>query len=282
MARNAGLDWQSQLAQLRGTVEEMEKRRAEEERLQLERSREGLVERLKKDTPASLNEESLNLRRECDRAARRFFPPHAIADVLGRLKDFRKRLQFYTDCKKDFKDLFPPDLSQVIGHCLRDVDKAKAGLERQLGQWREVEEALEHVSFRPRDEADGPALSQRAKEFSQRAHGMGLSIPNDFFASEGEGFHVVLIGEEVIGHVKYWDDKDVITFAIAPLENANFPKFVRGVLWKAYQGPLADKNQAKARVRLSMNKEVKFFTDLGFSRAETVSVNEWIFDRALD
>ena len=281
MALDSGLSWREQLASVREDVEQMAQRREEEERLQLERSRESLKERLSSDTPQSLLQQLQDLRKECDRAARRLFPPEALAAALRGVLDFEKRLLFYKGCQKEFDDLFTPQINQTISRCLSDLENTKKGLNRQIGQWRQLLEVLQDIGFRAKTEEDNRALTQAAKTFSERAHSIALSIPNDFFAGEDEGFHVVTHGESVIGHVKWWDDRGVITFAVSPPDKVNFPKFVRGVLFKAYQGPLADKKQDGVRLRLSMSREVKFFTDLGFVRKETVSVSEWIFVRPL-
>ena len=275
------MSWREQLASIRDDVEQMAARREEEQRLRLERSRESLKERLQKDTPEGLRKEFQDLRRECDRAARRFFPPDGLQAALDRVLDFEKRMLFYQGCRGEFADLFSTAVIQAIDGRMADIQNVKKGLDRQLGQWREVQEALEDLAFRARTEADDKPLVQAAKSFNERAHSISLSAPADFFAGEGEAFHIVVQAGQVIGYVKYWDDRDVVTLAVYPAVDINFPKFVRGVLYRAYQGPLADKKQDRARVRLSMSREVKFFTDLGFVRKETVSVNEWIFERPL-
>ncbi len=281
MSKESGLGWLAQLQKVRGVVENMEKQRAEDQRLKLERSREALKERLKHDTPSSLSQEFQDLRKDCDRAARRFYPPDDLQQALNRIADFRKRLEFYKGCYKDFSDLFTPQLTQVIDRSFEDLKAVTSGIERQLSQWTEVQALLQDITFRPKQDADNRPLTQAAKAFSERAHGMGLSMPADFFAGEKEGFFVVAIKDALIGYIKYWEDRQVITFALDPPPKTNFPKFVRGVLHKAYTGPLAEKKQDSVRVRLSMSREVKFFTDLGFSRKETISVSEWIFERPL-
>jgi len=283
MARDLGQDWRAQLSQLRDSVEEMERRREEEKRLQLERNREALQERLRRDTPENLSRQMNEVRDHCDRAARRFYPIESIEGACAELRDFDKRLQFYKDCQKEFGDLFTDKLVRTIDRCKADIANIERGLERQLAQWRAIRDVLNDVAFRPKCDADNAPLVAAAKDFSQRAHGMGLAIPEDFFAAEGENFRVTTHQENVIGYVKYWPDRDVITFALKPPVKLNFPKFVRGVLYRAYrQGPLSDKPRPAVRVRLGMAKEVKFFTDLGLVRSETVSVSEWVYERPLD
>ena len=283
MAIDSGQDWRAQLEQLRGSVEEMEQRRAEEERLKLKRNREGLQERLRKDTPETIPQQLQELRKECDRSARRFYPLQAIEEACQMLRDFDKRMQFYKGCEKEFGDLFSPRLKQAISKCQGDIANAMRGLERQLKQWHEIRDVLAEISFRAKKDADDKGLAQVAKDFSQTAHQMGLTIPPDFFAAEDQGFHAVTHQDEIIGHIKYWEGRNVITFALTSPVKLNFPKFVRGVLFKAYrEGPLAEKNQTTVRARLTMAKEVRFFTDLGFVRSETVSVSEWVYERPLD
>lgn len=281
MPNDSGLSWRDQLASIRDDVAQMEQSRAEEERLQLERSRDSLKERLRDDTPDGLRQQLQDIRKNCDRAARHFFPPEALETALRSVLDFEKRMLFYKGCQKEFDDLFTPQIVQTIARCLSDLENTKKGLNRQLGQWRQIQGILGNVGFRAKTEEDDRAVAQSAKTFNEQAHGITLSIPSDFFAGEDEGFHVITYGEDVIGYVKWWADRDVVTLALAPPGKVNFPKFVRGVLARAYQGPLADKKQGSVRVRLSMSREVKFFTDLGFVRKETISVSEWIFERPL-
>jgi hypothetical protein len=283
MPRDSGDDWRAQLEKLRGNVEEMERKRAEEERLRLERSRESLQERLRHDTPESLNHQIQDLRKDCDRAARRFYPVEGIEQGQAKVQDFAKRIQFYRECEGQFSDLFTPPVKLAIARCHEEIEKIRWGLDRQLRQWGEIRDVLGNVAFRTRLAGDDKGLVQAAKQFSEAAHGMGLAIPPDFFSTEGAGFHVVAHQEAVLGYIRHWPDQRVVTFAVVPPSKLNFPKFIRGVLYKAYRsGPLAATGSNSVRVRLGMTREVKFFTDLGFVRSETVSVSEWVYERSLD
>lgn len=283
MAIDSGQDWRSQLQQLRGTVEEREQQRAEEERLKLQRSRESLQERLRQDTPENLNHQLQELRKTCDRAARRFYPIDAIEAACSKLGDFGKRLEFYQGCQGQYVDLFTPRIKDSIAKCQDSIANIQRGLDRQMGQWRHIRDVVAEVTFRARKDEDDVALAEAAKTFSEQAHGMGLTIPSDFFSGESENFYVVVHGDHAIGHIKSWPEQHVVTLAFTAPVKLNFPKFVRGVLYKAYRdGPLSAAGQDAVRVRLGMSREVKFYTDLGFVRSQTVSVSEWVYERPLD
>ena len=67
-----------------------------------------------------------------------------------------------------------------------------------------------------------------------------------------------------------------------PGDKVNFGKFIRAALWKfCAQGPLPAP-LAFARVRLSYVREVKFFTDIGFVRAEVKGPSDWIYQREIN
>ena len=281
MPLNDSLSWQQQLKSIRSDVVEREQRRATEKRLMRERNETSLRERLKEDTPEALNTRFNDIRKASDRAARKFYPLPHIEQVLSDLKDYGDLLRFYADCMKQFGKVFTPAHKTTIKKLLGELGNLQRGLDRQLRQWRELQPVIEGAVFRAKTPADDPAVVVAAKTFSDAAHNVPLSIPADFFANEGSNFYVAETEGKVFGYVKYWPEEKVVTLALAPLEGMNFKKLVRGLLHKFHtNGPLDETFEA-VRVRIGFVREVKFFTDIGFVRAETKGPSDWIYKRDL-
>ena len=283
MSDEHALSWRDQLSKVRGQVVQMADRRATEKRLQRERNEDSLKERLKEDTLEALNQRAGDIRRNADRAARRFYPLPHIEGVLSELSDFGDLLRFYVDCMKSFGRVFPPAYKTALPELLGDLGSLQRGLDRQLGQWRAIKDIVDNTIFRQRQAEDSPALVAVAKAFSDRAHSVSLSIPGDFFAHEGENFWVAVYEETVLGYVKNWPDDKVVSFALLPAEKANFNKFVRGLLYKFHMKKEIFPDPSPAvRVRVGYVRETKFFTDIGFVRSETLGPSDWIYQRNID
>jgi hypothetical protein len=281
------LSWRDQLTKVRDHVVEQEKRREIEKRLEQERNEEALGRRLKQDTPEALAARFGDIRRAFDRDARKFYPLPQLEEALQSLTDFGDLIRFYDDCIKQFPKVFTPAHKTGIPAILREMTELQQGLDRQLAQWREVKTALEQVQFRARKPSDDAPLVAVAKSFSDRAHKVGLSLPNDYFSRENTNFWVAELGGKPIGYVKYMAADQALNFAIEPSaggqasEKVNFNKFIRAILWKfCSQGPLPTP-LPQARVRVAFVREVKFFTDMGFVRAEVMGPSDWIYQREI-
>jgi len=282
MDDNSARSWRAQLQNVRRRVVEMQEQRDTARRLQRERNEDSLRKRLKEDTPDALTHKFNEIRRKSDRAARRFYPLSHIEAVLSELSNFGDLLRFYSDCMKSFGKVFQPAHKTTIKGLLGELGALQRGLDRQLGQWRAVNSALEALAFRPRRTSDNSALVTVAKAFSDRAHKIPLSLPGDFFAHENENFWVAETGDTILGYLKFWPEDKLVTFALASAEKINFKKLVRAILYKFHtDGPLSEPLKA-VRVRLGYVREVKFFTDIGFVRAETKGPSNWIYQRAID
>lgn len=281
------LSWKKQLQHVKSKVLEAEKQREDLKRMQLERSRESLQERLKEDTPEALDGVLAALKKECSRSSREFYATPHLQTALDRLGELGQKLRFYKDCQKDFGKLFTPRLRQTLDKLLRDLGAVQRGVEKQLAQWRAAEQVLSGTLFRPRGPADDGVLVGLAKAFHEAAHGGALSLPKNFFANEKDGFYVADFHEQPYGYVKYWPKEDVITFAVAQPKNVeppvklNFNKFIRGLLHHfARNGPL-QKPLDTLRVRISYAREAKFFTEIGFVRSETHGMSDWTYSCSL-
>lgn len=279
MANEQGLGWMGQLTKVRDQVVEMEKRRETERKLERERNEQALGKRLKDDTAAALTSRFAEIHKRFDRDARKFYPLPFLESVEKDLNDLNELLVFYEDCMKQFAKVFTPEHKTAIPSLIAQIKDMHVGLERQLGQWREVKTASEPVTFRPRKSGDDPALVAASKSFSDRAHKVALSIPGDFFARESDHFWVAEVAGAVVGYVKFFPGDKTMNFALAPAGTVNFTKFVRAALYKfCVEGPLPQPLTA-VRIHVAFGREAKFFTDMGFVRAETKGPAEWVYQR---
>ena len=282
MPLDDSLSWQDQLKTVRTKVIEREEQRETDKRLQRERNETSLREKLKEDTPEALNTRFNEIRTLSDRAARKFYPLPHIEAALEDLGDFGSLLRFYTDCMKQFGKVFTQGHRTTFPKLLNELGNLQRGLDRQLGQWRELAPIIDGAVFRTKTPEDDAAVVAVAKAFSARAHSVPLSIPGDFFANVGETFFIVEHDSHVLGYIKYWPEDKVVTLALGPATDVNFKKFIRGLLFKFHaNGPL-NETFSSVHVRIGFVREVKFFTDIGFVRAETKGPSDWVYKRDLD
>lgn len=282
MAEGRELSWRDQLTKVRDQVVEQEKRREVEKRLERERNEESLARRLKEDTAEALAARFGEIRRALDRDARKCYPLPQLESALAAFTEFGDRLRFYNDCMKQFPKVFTATHKTGLPALLGELADVREGLDRQLGQWRQVKAALDRVQFRARQPSDDAPLVALAKVFSDRAHKISLSLPNDYFSREGANFWVVELDGKPIGYVKHFPADQALNFAVEPGDKVNFSRFVRALLWKfCSQGPLP-KPLSHARVRIAFVREVKFFTDMGFARAEVKGPSDWIYQREIN
>jgi len=279
MPSTEGLSWKEQLSKVRRRVLEQEKQREMERKLLRQRNEESLRERLAQDTPEALAERFTAIRERFDHGVRKFYPRPHIESAGEDIAALEELLKFYQGCFGEFGAVFSPAHKTVISRLLEDIRNLHKGLDRQLKQWREVEEVVEGTVFRPRTTLDDEALVTVAKAFSERAHKVPLSIPGDYFSHEDENFWVAQNGEYILGHIKFSPEDKVVSFALVPHRKTNFNKFIRALLYKFLcEGPIAEKITG-VRVRITYVREVKFFTDLGFVRTEVKGPSDWIYQR---
>ena len=284
MAPPDDLSWREQLHQVRNRVTEAEQQRALRRKLDLEKTRDGLRRRLSQDTPAALLSQFNGLRLAYERAVRKLYPPTLLQEQQTNLAEFGEKLRFYRDCRKDHPELFTSEMRQTITRLLKDMGALQRGVDRQLRQWEPVEMILERTIWRPPAGNVGTTLLEICKTYNQFAFEISLSLPADFYAGELENYHLAFYEEEAepYGFVQYVPDGEVIVFAVAPFEEVNFRKLIRGFAYSFYSSARNDTKAKAARVRLTHPAEFKFFSELGFSRAETRSINESVYQWGLD
>jgi hypothetical protein len=284
MADDHGLSWKDALSKVRRNVVEQENQRELERRLEQERNESDLRERLKVDTAESLNARTQAIRADFDQAVRKFCPIGDLDKVREAQQNLHDLLRFYESCFKRFGQVFSARHKSDIPRLRKELEELRRLLNRQDRQWKAIAEVLEEVSFVPRTPEHDEALLIVARDFSQRAHGIELSIPADYFVHESENFWVVETTEHVLGYVKLVEEDGArrLVFALSPVGKMNFNKYVRGILYKfATEGPPPEKLSA-IRVRVTYQREVKFYTELGFTRTEIKGPSDWIYERPVE
>jgi hypothetical protein len=282
MSPNQDLDWKQALGHARKGVVEQEEQRELEKKLQRERNENDLRKRLETDTAESFDERFQSVRQRFDQAVRKFCPIPHLASVREDRQDLTDILKFYKSCFQKFGRVFTPQHKTLIPKILSELDGMQKLLDRQTEQWAKAGAILPEVTFVPRTEEHDEALVIVAKDFSERSSGMKLSIPGDYFAKENEHFWAVETAEHVLGYVKYSPEDKLVVFALAPVGKVNFNKYVRAILHKfATEGPLEEKLDA-IRVHVTCQREIKFYTDLGFIRTEIRGPADWVYERAID
>jgi len=284
MASPDDLTWQQQLDQIRSRVTEAEQQQALRRRLELEKTRDGVRKRLVQDTPPALLGQFSDLRVSYERAVRKLYPPTLLHEQQTSLAEFGEKLRFYRDCQKEHGDLFSSEMRQTITRLLKDMGGLQRGIDRQLRQWEPVEVILERTTWRPPAGNIGTTLLEISKVYNQFAFEISLSLPADFYGGDLENYHLAFYEEETdpYGFVQYVPDGEVIVFAVVPFEDVNFRKLIRGFVYSFYSSAENGISAKAARVRLTHPAEFKFFGELGFSRAETRSINESVYQWGLD
>jgi len=284
MASPDELSWREQLDQVRNRVAEGEQQRVLRRRLELEKTKDGLRKRLSRDTPQALLGHFNDLRVAYQHAVRKLYPPTLLREQQTSLAEFGEKLRFYRDCQKGHGDLFSSEMRRTIARLLKDMGGLQRGIDRQLHQWEPVETILERTTWRPPAGDVGSTLLQISKAYNQFAFEISLSLPSDFYGGELENYHLAFYEEETApyGFVEYVPDGKVIVFAVAPFEEVNFRKLIRGFVYGFYSSSEIGVKAKAARVRLTHPAEFKFFAEVGFSRAETRSMNESVYQWRFD
>ncbi len=275
--------WREQLRHVRSRVDEAEQQRAMRRKLDLEKTKDGLRRRLAQDSSAALLGQFNDLRLAYERIVRKLYPPTLLHEQQTGLAEFGEKLRFYRDCQKDHPDLFSSEIRQTITRLLKEMGGLQRGVERQLRQWEPVEVILERTNWRPPAGKVGAALLEISKAYNEFAFEIALSVPADFYSGELDNYHLAYYEEETepYGFVQYVPDGEMIVFAVVPFEEVNFRKLARGFVSDFYSSADKEIKAKAARVRLTHPDEFKFFNDLGFSRAETRSINESVYQWVL-
>ena len=258
--------WRNQLSSVRKDVIEAEKEREIRKKMEAERSRDALGERLAKDTPEAIANRFNDLKKNCQQAGRKLYPPEQLRAFQTDLVDLQELIHYYEICKRSHPDLFTTPMRQAMARIQEGTADLLKSITKQLDQWEGVEKLIDATAFRSRTDADNAPLIDVAKSFSLSAYGMPLSLPNDYFATERENFWVADADGTIYAYVKYWSADNAISFAVAEPEGVNWRKLLRAFLFIfCARGPVAEKLDA-INVRLSDPSEFKFYQDLGLRR----------------
>jgi hypothetical protein len=268
---SGNLSWREKLVRVRDLVVEAEKEREMRKQQEKERSREALAERLKKDTPEALINQFNDLKKRCQQVARKVYPPDNLREQLASLAALGNKLRLYKDTQREHGSLFSLPMKQTLNRLLNSLGEIQRSLDKQLGQWQGVEQILNATAFRARQPSDAPRLLEIAKSFSREAYQITLSLPNDYFASESQHFHVAQSSSGVYAYVRYWPDSQTVAFALTAPGRVNFKKLVRGFLHVLCKRGPEGPPTTTIRVRISDPREFKFYQELGFRRDSTVT-----------
>jgi len=265
------LSWRDQLSRVREDVVRAERERELRKKMERERSRGALAERLKQDSPEALNARFNELKKTCQQVGQRLYPPDELRQQLAELENLEELLQYFEICKREHGDLFNTAMRQAMVRLRGELADIRKSIDKQLRQWRAVEALLGGTDFRPRTDKDDARLLEIAKSFSLAAHSLALSVPADYFATESENFYVAEGPGGVYGYVKYWSEANAISLGLEPPARVNFKKLLRGFFRTCCtRGPLAGKMDA-LRVRISDPGEFRFYQGLGFRRTALTS-----------
>ncbi len=280
MVQNASNSWRRQLSAVKETLVEAEKRKALERKLQIQRTKDGVAEKLAEDTPAALDARYHDIETGFKAGGKELFPVEAMQQAAAWLDELEEKTHYYIDIMKDkeFHDLFPDPYPQVLKKIESGCQKLRDRSSKQVQEWSNVKLVMDATQFRRKQPDDEPTLIHIAKTFHKIAHGMRLNLPSSFFSRQNEGLWVVTFQDVPYAYVLETEVEGTVTIAVGEVLGANFLKLVRGFMHKlATEGPLGKLDTIS--VRVSTRDEVKFYTNLNFIRTATRGLSDWTYSR---
>ena len=277
---NNASSWRKQLSVIKDRVIETEKQKELEEKLHIQRTKEGIAEKLAQDTPEELDRRYREIENGFRAGGRELFPVQAIQEAAKALEELSEKVSYYLGCMKDFQELFLPPYPQVLNKLKAGLAKLTDRSAKQVQEWSNVKLVTDGTQFRPKQPEDEPTLLHVAKTYHKLAHGVELNLPKNFFAKKAEGFWVATFQDIPYAYVMQTDAPGTFTIAVGEVIGANFVKLVRGFMHKfTAEGPIG---KLKAiSVRVTSRDEVKFFTGLNFLRTDTRGMSDWTYTRSI-
>jgi len=273
--------FRAQLLAIRPQVEEAEKERELNEQEEKDRTRDKLAEELKKIPPDQFFRHLRELEGHYKAANKNFCPMEAIRGCLSQLDEFKEKVDRYQYYRGRFADIFTDSMQRSLDEAGRTMSALRETIDSQWQQWQEVSELVNKVNFRLRTKKDDTDLIEVAKTFHQRAHGIQLDVPKNYYGGKGDQFFVAEVEDKCVGHFEFYPSENRIAFAIITLKGINFIKLVRALVENfCREGPVPSPLDT-VNIRLYDRQEVKFYTDLGFMRAETLGMSDWLYQRKL-
>ena len=281
--------WRTQLSKLKDKVveeekrkeqerKEEEKRREVERKLQIQRTKEGIAEHLRTDTPEALHRTLRSLQDAFRAGGRELCPVGTMLTAATELDEFGEKIAYYMDSLTNFADAFPAAYRDLLPRLQASIKEAKDRSAKQVAEWSNVKIVTEGTEFRGIQPEDEPTLIHVAKTFYQKAHGIDLNLPKNFFSKKAAGFHVATFQEIPYAYVEVGDIKDTVTLAVGEVIGTNFTKLVRGFMYIWCQkGPVGKTDTIS--VRVTSRDEVKFYTALNFIRSGTRGMSDWTYSR---
>jgi len=246
--------WRTQLSIVKDKVVEEEKRkereRKEEEKrkeverkLQIQRTKESIAEHLREDTPEALHQTLRGLQDAFKAGGRELYPVNTMLGAAKELDEFAEKIAYYMDSLSNFADAFPATYRDLLPRLQASIKDAKDRSAKQVAEWANVKIVTDGTQFRDIQPEDEPTLIHVAKTFYQKAHGIDLNLPKNFFSKKAAGFHVATFQEIPYAYVEIGDIKDTVS------------------------------------VRVTSRDEAKFYTALNFIRSGTRGMSDWSYSR---
>ena len=279
MVQDNGGSWRDQLSVVKDKVVEAKRLEELEEKLQIQRSRDGILEKLKEDTPDALGRQFRALENAFRSGGRELFPAETIIGAAEQLQVLSDKAEFYLDAVGKFDDIFTEAHQQALAKLQHDLPKLKERFDKQVAEWSNVKIVVDGTKFRHKLPEDEPTLAHIAKTFYNRAHGIDLNLPKQFFARKAENFHVATFQDIPYAYGEVSDVPDTFALAVGEVLGTNFTKLARGFMYRWCREGFSAKKLDTLSVRVTSRDEVKFYTGLNFLRSQTRGMSDWIYSR---
>lgn len=278
MVSEAKGDWRDQLSKVKDRVVEVERRKALEDRLKIERTKEGLTEQVQKDSPEVLQHQFRELQDAFRAGGRELYPVDTMLAASVQLDELGDRVELYLDSIERFQDVFPAAYVGLLPRLKAGVESIRERSGKQVQEWANVKIVTDGTAFREKREEDEPTLVHVAQTFYKKAHGIDLNLPKQFFAKKAQGFYVATFQGIPYAYVEVGDIKGTCSIVVGEVLGTNFSKLVRGFMYAwCRKGPLGKIDSLS--VRVTSRDEVKFYTALNFLRTRTLGMSDWTYAR---
>jgi uncharacterized protein YaaR (DUF327 family) len=271
--------FREQLLAIRHQVAEAEEEREQKKREERERTKEKLAEELKQNPPERLSQQLKAIEESYKSVGKRFYPVEAIEECIRELEGFEELVKRYLRYQERYPDIYSESLQRGLKQLKQGIADLRDKIQPQWDQWASVANLLKTTEFRQRQKGDEGRLVEVAKVFHERAHGIDLNIPKSLFAAKRDNFYVAASGDGIFGYFEAFPEEKRVSFGIAPPQGVNFTKLVRGIVHHfCTKGPTSLPKD-EVNVRIYSREEVKFYTELGFIRAETLGMSDWMYQK---
>ena len=222
MAQN----WRKQLSVVKDKVVESEKQKELEIKLHIQRTRDGIAEKLAEDTPEALEQRYRDIEAGFRAGGKELCPVAVMEQAAKGLEELTEKVMYYRGAMKEYEDLFPDPYPLVFNKISTGVDKLNERSAKQAGEWANVKFVMDDTKFRRKETEDEPTLIHVAKTFHTKAHGIALNLPKAFFAKKTDSMWVATFQDIPYAYVMETDVPGTFTIAVGEVIGTNFVKLV--------------------------------------------------------